>query len=152
MAVQRYTVKTSTGDWAVIYVDTDGVLSTVGSYGSYGYYWSNPGKLFKEFLRGIGKTYLLGKLSGGETEYSGELTRAAILVQIEDLDEEAQLTERVLLDRYNGLHTEVDYHQWCGETFLADTQSVRVIPQQLEAFYDNIWPEFLGLLGACDDT
>ena len=53
--------------WAVFFVDEETYCLTVMSdYGDYAYRWGQPGESFKKFLTGCDRSYVMGKLQGGE--------------------------------------------------------------------------------------
>lgn len=152
VSFERYSIPSgSHGGWAIIFLDSRGVFSTVSDYGNYGYIWSHPGCPFHEFLASIDTSYLSKKLANGAREYRGEETLKFVEDRLKELSangdtpEDVLYEERVLLKSCDKLYSPEDFSKWSDQTTLPDAHEYAcyAVPTQLEMFCKHVWPQFV---------
>lgn len=158
--VSRYFLRCNRGwDWAVFFVDRSGTLAIVSSYGEYGHHWSNFGPDdFREFLCGLHKDYLYGKLCQGRPkELDGAASLKAIREEIRESRRRGQLTrerariEWELSEALGAGSTVDDAKDWYDETELRPGDAYELLRYRYPIahdFFERVWTPFVACLRA----
>ena len=146
--------------WGIFVIDSEGFFSVVSDYGNYAFLWTHPGKPFEQFLMGLSKDYLAGKLSqsgggpAGRTEFKGEETLRRVKECLltcrrkEAISRKDARDEWDLLKANNNFCHKDDFEEWLKETSLDwpwDFASYGY-PSEIEAFCDRLYPRFVEAL------
>jgi len=87
-ATWRYHLPNENGEgWAIAFLDSSGVFTSVSDYGDYGHRWPQAGwgpEDFRAFFLQCDDSYILGKISRRD-EYDGDRTVRAIKDRILEL-------------------------------------------------------------------
>lgn len=143
----RYYFPNEKGEgWAEIVIGSNGFFAAVSDYGNYSFAWRDTGcdDVRKFFLRASSEwDYFAHKLGGEHSEiYDSEATLKGIKTTILEFRRERCWTrdkareEWDLLDQYENLYSEFDFHQWYLATSLGDAYEYqrRKVRPGLEAF------------------
>lgn len=141
--------------WAIIVIDSKGLLSAWTDFGNYVYHWTSFGDDFPKFLLGLDDYYLSRKLAGKDRDvYDSEATRKAVEEALKEeleasrMDESTFDTEQGLIRQFNRLYDKDDFQAWLRETSLSEAWNYgrMSLNPQLQGFLTNIWPRFKTLL------
>lgn len=156
------------GEWGTFFVRESPVLPREGggvnasaewtcnsSFGVFGHYWSSMGEPFAEFIKGVDRDYLLGKIAGGRVSDERE-TIKKIRAEIRSLRKRRQITAdqaRAAVDSLDSLVSEHTGEILFHELYMDDAISEIGIelgecvamrwPDQAEAFAKRLWPLFV---------
>lgn len=151
-------------DWATIAIRgmKSGRVIIDSCFGSWGYYWGNPGDQgIHRFLIGADANYLMKKFAGGARVCDVESTLKAWRVCVTGCRRLGGLTEEQARDAFdeieqlNGARTDTDlYYTFRDSEVLAlvwpdgDIPVYYEQPRELQAFMRQIWPHFVEMLRA----
>ncbi len=131
MKVHQYSLPSIKGDgWAEIMIREDGFFAAVSDYGDYAFFWKHHGKDdVRKFFIGKGGErnweYCAGKFHlGRQKEYDGEETlrnARAVIAETIDLSDEQREAEEEMLEEYELLRCDADFHRWreCSDSLLS---------------------------------
>lgn len=148
-------VKSFSEGWAIIVIDSKGLLSVWSDFGKYVYHWSSFGTNFPEFLLGLDDSYLAGKLLGHrKTVYDEVATLQAVRSALAEAKSSGTLTEDqvqedlVSLRLYSEIYTQEDFYAWSNQANLRDAGEYMrfMLDPQLQGFLMHIWPRFKAAL------
>lgn len=156
--LHRYDLPNENGEgWAVIFVTSDGFLSAVTDYGSYGYFWSHHGcSDFRKFLLRPERDpdYLLSKLSERNC-WDGHATCQSVKRAIIELrrdgtwtSDEAREEWDLIVDDCDSFYTSEDFGRWLEQTKMSEAWEYgrRVFPPAARAFVTKTLPRLAKLL------
>ena len=142
--------------WAVVFLDTRGILSVVSDYGDYGYWFGSIGGDgdIRRFLCECDDDYLMRKIAPQDV-YDGAATKAGILKHIREYRREKNYTKdfaRQEWDLATGGYAdpESDFRTWYEETEIQDASEFwrgKREPQAV-AFCERIMPRLREMLRA----
>lgn len=123
----RYYMPCQQGEgWAVVFLDSMGVLSTVSDWGNWGYRWSNWGhEDFRSFVLSLRADYLTEKFAPGRV-FSGSKTAEAVRRHIVEnrkdrtFSKEQAQEEWDLIEEYTPFNDAADFDDWIGRTKLEE--------------------------------
>lgn len=142
------------GSWALIVVDEARKCFFVNSdFGAWAYFWSHPGRPFKEFLASISKDYLVNKLSRGKREWDEEATKEAFRKAMADRLREFGRERPFTKDEIREMREE-------GIGIIADSQNAIICYERLSQsevynkLFEGNWDWLAGIVRMqdCRDT
>ena len=158
---KRYDLHSEQGEgWAVIFVTSDGFLSAVTDYGSYGYLWTHHGyDDFRKFLLRLERDpdYLLSKLSQKDTWDGHGVCEQVKRTILEGRRSGSQRwtaararEEWDLIERFDSFWSAEDFSRWLDNTSIDDAWEFgrRVYPPNARAFVTKTLPRLAKLLAA----